>query len=87
MTMLLKGIIMTLTILLFAQAWLTIQALDENRSGNVFTLYNVKGFTRNTMIWSTTIIIIGIMLLGGGMTLAGKKRNTITSGIRGGLMI
>lgn len=91
MTMILKGIIVFLTILLFAQAWLTIQALDENREGNVFELYKAEGFTKNTMIYSTIIIVIGIVLLGGGVMTGGKKaygqRNAITSGVRSGLMM
>lgn len=73
MTFLLKGIIACLVVMLFAQAWLTVQALDENRSGSVFALYKEKGFTQNTMIYSTIILMVGTVVLGGSLMIGGKK--------------
>ena len=85
MTMLLKAIVACLVVMLFAQAWLTVQALDENRKGTVFDLYKEKGFTQNTMAYSTVILIIGTLLLSSGMFIGGKKayqkRTNIATGL------
>ena len=85
MTKLLQGIVAVLVIMLFAQAWLTVQALDENREGSVFDLYKTKGFTQNTMAYSTVILIIGIVLLGGGVFMGGKKASQKKANIAVGL--
>jgi len=75
MTYLAKGIIFVLTVMLFAQAWLTVQALDEERKGSVFDLYSKKnsGHTRNTMIYSTIILIIGTGIFSVGVFKGGKS--------------
>ena len=85
MTMLLKAIVACLVVMLFAQAWLTVQALDENRKGTVFDLYNEKGFTQNTMAYSTVILIIGTILLTSGMFIGGKKAYQKRANIATGL--
>jgi hypothetical protein len=89
MTFLLKGLVACLVVMLFAQAWLTVQALDENRSGSVFALYKEKGFTQNTMIYSTIILMVGTVVLGGAFMMGGKqaynKRSTLTQSFRTGM--
>jgi hypothetical protein len=85
MTFMLKPIIACLVVMLFAQAWLTVQALDENRKGTVLDLYKEKGFTQNTMAYSTVSLIIGTILLVNGMFIGGKKayqqRGNIATGL------
>lgn len=71
--MILKLIIAVLIILLFAQAWITVEALNNEREGSVFALYkSEKDGVKSKTIYSTIILIVGCVLLFSGVFMGGK---------------
>lgn len=82
--MILKGIIACLVIMLFAQAWLTVQAMNNERKGSVFTLFSSEDEeVKRRTIYSSIILCVGVVLLIGGLVMGGKKvynkKNEISS--------
>tara|TARA_Y100000389_G_scaffold136750_1_gene134339 strand:- start:11663 stop:11926 length:264 start_codon:yes stop_codon:yes gene_type:complete len=72
--MILKGIIACLVIMLFAQAWLTVEAMNNEKTGSVFTLFSSEdNKVKKRTIYSSIILGVGVVLLIGGLAIGGKK--------------